>query len=104
MFEKLFNIAEYSNLNKEDKSRYDTSLKRKWDNAAVMDTARMDGLAQGKLEGKLEGKTEGILEGKAEEVRNLIVKLRLTDERAAEVSGAAIEFVKEIREGLKSKK
>lgn len=27
--------------------RYDTSLKRKWDNAAVIDTAGMEGIAEG---------------------------------------------------------
>jgi len=39
IFEKLFNIAEYSNLTKEEKTMYDTSLKRKWDNKAVLDYA-----------------------------------------------------------------
>src|SRR5690606_7422890 len=39
IFEKLFNIAEYSNLTKEEKTMYDTSLKRKWDNKAMLDYA-----------------------------------------------------------------
>jgi len=31
IFEKLFDIAEYSKLNKEERSMYDASLKRRWD-------------------------------------------------------------------------
>jgi predicted transposase/invertase (TIGR01784 family) len=39
IFEKLFNIAEYTNLTKEEKAMYDSSLKYKWDNKDVLDTA-----------------------------------------------------------------
>jgi len=39
IFEKLFSIAEYTNLTKEEKTMYDNSLKRKWDNQSVLDYA-----------------------------------------------------------------
>lgn len=39
IFEKLFNIAEYTNLTKKEKAMYDSNLKRKWDNKNVMDYA-----------------------------------------------------------------
>jgi len=39
IFEKLFSIAEYTNLTKEEKTMYDSSLKYKWDNKNVLDTA-----------------------------------------------------------------
>ncbi|SDF81084.1 hypothetical protein SAMN05216464_1348, partial [Mucilaginibacter pineti] len=39
VFEKLFSIAEYSNLTKEEKTMYDNSLKHKWDNKNVLDYA-----------------------------------------------------------------
>jgi predicted transposase/invertase (TIGR01784 family) len=39
IFEKLFNIAEYSNLTKEEKTMYDSSMKYKWDNKNVLDYA-----------------------------------------------------------------
>jgi predicted transposase/invertase (TIGR01784 family) len=39
IFEKLFSIAEYTNLTKEEKTMYDTSLKYKWDNKNVLDYA-----------------------------------------------------------------
>ncbi len=36
IFEKLFSIAEYSNLTKEEKTMYDRRLKYKWDNENVL--------------------------------------------------------------------
>jgi len=39
VFEKLFSIAEYTNLTKEEKTMYDSSLKYKWDNKNVLDYA-----------------------------------------------------------------
>jgi predicted transposase YdaD len=50
---------------------------------------------------KAEGKVEGKVEGKLEEVRNLITKLGLSDEQAADVAGVTIEFVKQVRATLK---
>jgi len=55
IFEKLFSIAEYSNLTKEEKNMYDSSMKYKWDNKNVMDYA----ISTAKQEGKLEGLQEG---------------------------------------------
>jgi len=55
IFEKLFNIAEYSNLSKEEKTMYDSSLKYKWDNQNVLDYAKKEGIKEGKKEGKKEG-------------------------------------------------
>ena len=50
IFEKLFSIAEYSNLTKEEKAMYDSSLKYKWDNKNVVDYARQEGIEKGKHE------------------------------------------------------
>lgn len=51
VFEKLFQIAEYSNLTKEEKMMYDQSLKSKWDNENVTEyavsTAKEQGMAEG---------------------------------------------------------
>lgn len=56
IFEKLFQIAEYSNLTKEEKTMYDQSLKYKWDNESVMEyavsTAKEMGMAEGLAEGE----------------------------------------------------
>jgi hypothetical protein len=45
--EKLFQIASYSNLTKEEKRMYDTSLKRKWDNQNALNYARNEGKREG---------------------------------------------------------
>jgi len=47
IFEKLFNIAEYTNLTKEEKAMYDSSLKYKWDNKNVLDYAVSTAKAEG---------------------------------------------------------
>lgn len=62
IFEKLFSIAEYTNLTKEEKTMYDSSMKYKWDNKDVLDTAVKEAKQEGKVEGKLEGKLENMLE------------------------------------------
>lgn len=50
-FEKVFSIAEYSNMTKEEKTMYNAALKRKWDNQNVLDyavkTAKEEGIKEG---------------------------------------------------------
>jgi predicted transposase/invertase (TIGR01784 family) len=59
VFEKLFNVAEYSNLTKEEKMKYDSSMKYKWDNENVLDYALSEGRLQGKKEVARAMKKEG---------------------------------------------
>ncbi|WP_276090474.1 Rpn family recombination-promoting nuclease/putative transposase [Pedobacter sp. JY14-1] len=54
IFGKLYSVGEYANLNREEQKMYDQELKRKWDNAAVLSQAKLEGEAIGKLNGKLE--------------------------------------------------
>jgi len=54
VFEKLFSIAEYTNLTKEEKSMYDSSLKYKWDNKNVLDYALQEGIEKGIEKGRYE--------------------------------------------------
>jgi predicted transposase/invertase (TIGR01784 family) len=58
----------------------------------VLNRAEQKGIEKGKAEGKAEGKTE--------EVRNLIIKLGLNDEQAADVAGVSVEFVQQVRASL----
>jgi len=58
IFEKLFEVAEYSKLNKEEREMYDVSLKRKWDNAAALEQARSDGLLVGRSEARAHAEEE----------------------------------------------
>jgi len=69
IFEKVFDIAKYSNLSKEEQKMYDSIFKNKWDEYSIRTTAIMEGKQEGRLEGRLEGIQEGRLEErkKAEE-------------------------------------
>jgi len=95
VFEKLFNIAEYSKLNKEEKIMYDTSLKRKWDNEAVMEYARQ--------ESKVEGIAEGAELKSYEVVHNLLAANKFSISEIANFAGVSEDFVKKVRASLKEK-
>jgi hypothetical protein len=59
------------------------------------------GLEEGLEKGIAKGIEEGLEKGNVKEVRNLITKLGLSDEQAADVAGVTIEFVKQVRATLK---
>lgn len=59
IFEKLFSIAEYTNLTKEEKTMYDSSLKYKWDNKNVLDYAVTTAEARGIEKGIEQGIEKG---------------------------------------------
>ena len=53
IFEKLFSIAEYTNLTKEEKTMYDQNLKRKWDNQNVLDYAVKEAVKEARDEERI---------------------------------------------------
>lgn len=72
IFEKVFSIAEYSNMTKEEKVMYDSALKRKWDNQSVLEYAIT------KASEKADEKARQEERAKAEaEKRNTVIKLKL---------------------------
>jgi predicted transposase/invertase (TIGR01784 family) len=88
IFEKLFNIAEYTNLTKEEKTMYDSSLKYKWDNKNVLDYA--------KEEAKQEGIQQGIQQGeykKAVGIAREMKKDGLPDSQISKFTGLSIEEI-----------
>ncbi|TAM97049.1 MAG: hypothetical protein EPN39_12235 [Chitinophagaceae bacterium] len=79
----------------------------------VLERARKEGLEKG-LEkgietglkkGRLKGREEGLEEGKEvksyEVVKNLIVKMGMTDAQAADIAEVSVDFVKKVRRKLK---
>ena len=60
IFEKLFSIAEYTNLTKKEKTMYDSSLKYKWDNKNVLDYAVKEAKLEEAKEIARELKKEGL--------------------------------------------
>lgn len=63
VFSKLFNIAEVSNLNQEEKMAYDTSLKEKWDYYNSLDYVQKEGFDRGMEKGIKQGIEKGIEQG-----------------------------------------
>jgi predicted transposase/invertase (TIGR01784 family) len=63
IFEKLFSIAEYTNLTKEEKTMYDSSMKYKWDNKNVLDYALKEGMEKGMEKGMEQGIEKGMKKG-----------------------------------------
>jgi predicted transposase/invertase (TIGR01784 family) len=60
IFEKLFSIAEYTNLTKEEKAMYDSSLKYKWDNKNVLDYAVQEADTKARKEERIKAFEEKI--------------------------------------------
>lgn len=87
IFEKLFSIAEYTNLTKEEKNMYDSSMKYKWDNKNVLDYAVEEAKKEGKLEGKLE---------EAREIARELKKEGLTVEFIAKTTKLSIEEIEKL--------
>lgn len=83
IFEKLFDIAEYSKLNKEEREMYDVSLKNKWDEYSIRQSAVIEkerareiGLQEGLQEGRKEGLQEGRKEGRKEEAIAIALEMK----------------------------
>ena len=91
IFEKLFSIAEYTNLTKEEKTMYDQNLKRKWDNQNVLDYAVNEAVKEAREEEQVKV------------IKNLIVQLGLSDEQTASIAEVSIDLVKKIRADLNKK-
>ena len=72
VFTRLFRIAEIAKFSEKEKVAYQGSLKKMWDNSAVLEKSYTDGHNDGKAEGKVEGKAEG----KAEERRSIAKNLK----------------------------
>ena len=73
-FMKVEDIVDIASMRKEDRIRYDESIKVYRDRLAIMEFERMkgkaegiaEGMAQGIAQGKAEGMAEGMAQGKAE--------------------------------------
>jgi len=71
IFQRIFQIAEISNLTPEEQTMYEASLKDKWDYENVLATAMRESELKGELKGKLEGRLEGELKAKLETAREM---------------------------------
>lgn len=107
IFEKLFQLAEYSKLNPEEREMYNVSLRNKWDAESIRSSqeellkrarekAMDEGRAEGEAKGKAEGKAEGELKGKTEVIKNLLSLNNFSISDIAELANVTVELVKQI--------
>ncbi|MDF2514845.1 MAG: hypothetical protein K0R59_141 [Sphingobacterium sp.] len=98
IFKKLFKIAEYSKLNKEEREMYNVSLKRKWDAAAVRQHQEQE-LAEAIQNGIAQGIAQGIEQGahqKAVETASNLKKMGLPMEKIAKATGLEMEEIEKL--------
>jgi len=91
IFEKLFSIAEYINLTKEEKTMYDSSLKYKWDNKNVLDYAVSTAEARGEEKGIEKGEYK-----KALDIARELKKEGLANEFLARTTKLPIEEIEKL--------
>ncbi len=94
IFEKLFNVAEYANLTKEEKAMYDASLKQKWDNKNVLDYAVKEAVKEADLKARKEERAKAEAEKRkiALEFKNLGVPIA----DIAKGTGLSIEEIEKL--------
>jgi predicted transposase/invertase (TIGR01784 family) len=71
VFIQLFEVARITNFSPVEREAYENSLKYYRDMNGVIETAREDGIQEGKAQGIQEGKAQGVQEGKS----SLLLKL-----------------------------
>lgn len=67
---------QYLMMSNEERSQYDHHLENWKAERNAMETARLDGLWEGRREGRREGRHEGRLEGRMEEKKEIVAKMR----------------------------
>ena len=104
VFEKLEQIVDIAAMSKEDRMKYDESIKVYRDQLITMEYERQKGKAEGFAEGKAEGeatgfakgKAEGIAEGFAKGIAEGEAKLRLKNARGMKAAGIAPDLIAQI--------
>ena len=105
VFQKLEQIVDIAALSKEDRMKYDESIKVYRDKLAIMaferqkgqaegrEEGRAEGLKEGRAEGLKEGRAEGLEEGRAEGLKEGHTKGKLEVARNLKQMGMATEAI-----------
>ena len=88
VFQRLEQIVDIAAMSKEDRMKYDESIKVYRDQMAIMEYERQ----QGKAEGLAQGKAEGLAQGKADVARNL-KRMGMTAESIAQATGLTLDDI-----------
>ena len=67
---------QYLKMSKQERQDYDRHMDAIMTQNDVLDTAKMEGLAEGRAEGLVKGRAEGLAEGRAEGIKATALKLK----------------------------
>ena len=95
VFAKLEKIVDIASLSKEERMKYDESIKQYRDTIAVMNGQYEEGMAKGMAKGKAEGKSEGE-RNKALEIAKNLKSMGLPYEQISTVTGLPIDEIKNL--------
>ena len=99
VFEKLEKIVDIASLSKEERMKYDESIKVYRDNLATISFAKNQGKEEGLKEGIEKGLKEGRKEGRKEGILSVARNLRsggMSVEAIAAVTGLSIEEIEQL--------
>ena len=96
VFEKLEQIVDIASLSKEDRMKYDESIKVYRDHLAVLDFAKQEGLELGRTEGIRQGRAEGMAKGIEQGKNEGEMNERLKNARRMKTKGYPIDDIADI--------
>ena len=99
VFEKLEKIVDIASLSKEERIKYDESIKVYRDNLATISFAENKGLKRGREEGLKEGIEKGLKKGRKEGILSVARNLRsggMSVEAIAAATGLSIEEIEQL--------
>ena len=99
VFEKLEKIVDIASLSKEERMKYDESIKVYRDNLATISFAKNQGKEEGLKEGIEKGMKEGRKEGRKEGILSVARNLRsggMSVEAIAAATGLSIEEIEQL--------
>ena len=108
VFQKLFQISEYSKLQNKERTMYDLSIRHKWDydnclKYAIKEAkkeAEKEGMEKGMKKGVEKGVEKGVAKGKEEIVCHMICNTKMTDIQISEMTGIEVSIVKNLRNNI----
>jgi predicted transposase/invertase (TIGR01784 family) len=86
IFQKVFKIAEVSNLTKEEKAMYDSNLKAKWDYENSLAYAKEVAAEEGLKKGMEKGMEQGIQKGEYSKALAIALEMKKDKLPSAQIS------------------
>ena len=99
VFKKLSEIAEVGSLDREERLRYDESLRHYRDTIVVMEGQFMEGERKGLEKGRAEGRAEGFAEGEKQRSVDIARKMKakgMSDEEISEMTGLPLSDIQNL--------